>query len=273
VFGPDFRRKPGRCAAALTASLLFAATWAASAQVATEYRLTPSADTTIFAEQSDSSAYDSVSDGSGPNLWTAVIAAGVTRRALLRFDLSAIPPGSRVISARVELFVVRARDEHSTSLHRVLASWGEGGSNGGDAGVGAPAQPGDATWSHRFWPQQPWTQRGGDFVASASASRLVGFGPASYAWSSTPQLVADVQEWLTQPAANHGWILIGDDQGLQNAKRLVSRNSATDVGRPLLIISVEPPPPANVKQVPLPGWALAVLGAGLAAVIVRRRRR
>jgi len=273
MFVPDTGRRFGFCMGALCASLWLAAPWAASAQGATEYRITPSADTTIYAEQSGGSAYDAISDGSGPNLWTAVIVAGVTRRALLRFDLSAIPPGSRVLSARVELFVVRARDEHATSLHRVLAAWGEGGSNGGDAGVGAPAQAGDATWSHRFWPQQPWAQRGGDFISSSSASRLVGFGPASYAWDSTPQLVADVQGWLTQPVANHGWILIGDDQGLQNAKRLVSRISATDVGRPLLIVSVEPPPPANVRRIPPPAWAAALLGAGMAAVIVRRRRR
>ena len=116
-----------------------------------QYRLQAVADTTIFANQGGDTAYDATSDGSGPNIWTSVLAAGVTRRALIRFDLSAIPTGSQVVSASLQLFVVRARDEHNLSLHRVLAPWGEGSSNGGDAGIGAPAQAGDATWSHRNW--------------------------------------------------------------------------------------------------------------------------
>lgn len=238
---------------------------------ATEYRLEAVADTTLFANQSGDTAYDATSDGSGPNIWTAVLASGTTRRALIRFDLSAIPAGSRVVSASLVFFVVRARDEHNTSLHRVLAAWGEGASNGGDAGVGAPAQPGDATWSHRIWPSTPWAQRGGDFVATVSALRSVGFGPASYTFESTPALVADVQAWLQAPTSNHGWIMIGDELGLQNAKRIASRNSSTPSARPTLVLSVQPAAPDS-GDIPLPPWALALLAAGLAAGLARRRR-
>jgi len=251
---------------------LLALLWAGTAAAATQLRIGPSADTTIYAEQSGSTAYDNVSDGSGPNLWTSVIAAGVTRRALVRFDLSAVPPGSRVLSAQLQLFEVRARDGHNVSMHRVLASWGEAGSNGGDAGVGAPAQPGDATWSHRFWPTQTWAQRGGDFVASASSTLLVGIGPGAFLWPSTPQAVADVQRWVDQPNTNHGWMLIGDDTGLQNAKRFGSRNNATPEARPVLIVSYEAGPAGSDVDIPLPGWALALLGTGLAAALLRRRR-
>jgi len=237
-----------------------------------QYRLEAVADTTIFANQGGDTVYDATSDGSGPNIWTAVLASGTTRRALIRFDLSGIPTGSRVVSASLDLFVVRARDEHNTSLHRVLAAWGEGASNGGELGVGAPAQPGDATWSHRIWPDTRWTQRGGDFVATVSAVRSVGFGPASYTFDSTPGLVADVQAWLQAPASNHGWIMIGDDQGIQNAKRFVSRHSGTPSARPTLVLTVQPAPPDS-GDIPLPPWALALLAAGLAAGLARRRRR
>lgn len=236
-----------------------------------QYRLQAVADTTIFANQGGDTAYDATSDGSGPNIWTSVLAAGVTRRALIRFDLSAIPTGSQVVSASLQLFVVRARDEHNLSLHRVLAPWGEGSSNGGDAGIGAPAQAGDATWSHRNWPNETWAQRGGDFVVTSSAVRAVGFGPASYTLESTPALVADVQAWLIAPASNHGWMLIGDDQGVQNAKRLASRQSDTASARPTLVLSVLPAA-ADSGDVPLPPWALALLAAGLAVGLARRRR-
>jgi hypothetical protein len=256
--------------AAISALALCAA---GTSQAATELRIVPSADTTIFAEQGGATTYDATSDGSGPNLWTSVLAAGVTRRALVRFDLSAVPPGSRVLSARLQLFEVRARDEHLVTLHRVLAAWGEAGSNGGDAGVGAPAQPGDATWSHRIWPSQTWAQRGGDFVATPSAGLQVGFGPAVYLWPSTTQTVSDVQRWVDQPSTNHGWMLIGDDAGLQNAKRFGSRSNTAADARPVLIVTYGPGPPAvQDVDIPLPGWALGLLGAGLAAALLRRRR-
>jgi MYXO-CTERM domain-containing protein len=242
-----------------------------AARAATELRITPSADTTIFAEQGGGTGYDAISDGSGPNLWTSVLAAGVTRRALIRFDMTALPPGSKVLSARLQLFEVRARDEHAISLHRVLAAWGEAGSNGGDAGVGAPAQNGDATWSHRLWPTTTWAQRGGDFVPAPSTARQVGLGPGAFVWPSTAQTVADVQRWVEQPATNHGWMLIGDDLGLQNAKRFGSRNNATAEARPVLIVSYEAGPAGTDVDIPLPGWALGLLGAGLAAALLRRR--
>jgi len=257
-----------------SAALLLCAAVAGPARAATEIRIGANADTTIFAEQSGSTAYDGISDGSGPSLWTSVIAAGVTRRALVHFDLSAVPPGSRIVSVQLQLFEIRARDEHAVRLHRVLAAWGEAGSNGGEAGVGAPAQAGDATWSHRVWPQQLWAQRGGDFAATPSSTLSVGFGPASYVWPTTPQLVADVQGWLAQPSTNHGWIVIGDDQGLQNAKRFASRNGGSADGHPTLIVTFEKGGLAvDEADIPLPPWALALLGTGLAAALLRRRRR
>jgi len=250
------------------AAVLLATCALGAASAATTVRVSPIADTTIYAEQSGSTAYDATSDGAGPNLWTSVLAAGVTRRALVRFDLSAVPKGSRIIGAQLQLFEIRARDEHVVSTHRLLASWGEAGSNGGDAGIGAPAQPGDATWSHRFWPTQTWKTRGGEFVDTPSASLSVGFGPGAFVWPSTTRAVADVQLWVDQPATNHGWILIGDDLGLQNAKRFGSRNYPGSEGWPVLIVSYDTPD----ADIPLPGWALALLGTGLAAALLRRRR-
>lgn len=266
----DLRR--ALAASTWAAAFFGGAVFAQSAPAPQQVRLEAVADTTIFGNQGGDTAFDATSDGSGPNLWTAVLASGTTRRALVRFDLSGVPAGSRVVSASLDFFVVRARDEHNTSLHRVLAAWGEGASNGGDAGVGAPAQPGDATWSHRLWPGTPWAQRGGDFVATVSAVRSVGFGPASYTFESTPALVADVQGWLNVPASNHGWILIGDDQGIQNAKRFASRQSGTASARPTLVLTVEPAAPDS-GDIPLPPWALALLAAGLAAGLARRRHR
>lgn len=228
------------------------------------------ADATIFADQGGGTAYDAVADGRGANLWTSVIAAGVVRRALLRFDLSSVPLGAQVLSARVEAFMIRLREPQSIALHRVESAWSEGPANGGDAGVGAAAGAGDCTWTHRVWPGQRWLSRGGDYLLSASASTWVAGWPAPVAWASTLALVDDVQAWLDAPEGNHGWMLIGNETGPQNAARLASRDSTDPGARPRLVLSWRQPPAD--AQVPLPPWSLALLGAAAAAVVLRRRR-
>lgn len=253
------------------ARLLAAAPWLAAlpARASTEAVFTAVADATLFAQQGGGTAYDAVADGQGGSLWTSVLAAGVVRRALMRFDLSSIPPGSVVVAASVEAFMIRLREPQPLTLHRVTAAWGEGPSNGGDAGVGAAAGSGDSTWSHRFWPDQLWTVRGGDYLLTASASTPVSGWPAPVVWASTPAIVDDVQGWIDAPSANHGWIMIGTESGSQNASRLASRHSTTESARPRLRVSwIEP---ASGEDVPLPAWALALL-AGAAALAFRRRR-
>jgi len=228
------------------------------------------ADATIFAEQSGGTAYDAVADGRGPNLWTSVIAAGVVRRALVRFDLSALPAGAQVLSVQVEAFLIRVREPQTIVLHRITAPWSEGPANGGDAGIGAAAGPGDCTWSQRSWPSLPWANRGGDFIAAASAGAGVSGWPAPVQWVSTPALVADVQGWLNAPAGNHGWMMIGTESGTMNASRLASRDTADTSARPRLRVGWLAQ--AADAELPLPPRALALFGAGAGLALWRRRR-
>lgn len=261
------RRQAARVALG-SASLLTAG--AARAQPVIETVLPALADATIFAEQTGGTAYDAVADGKGANLWTSVIVAGVVRRALVRFDTSALPPGAQVLAARVEAFMIRLREPQAIALHRIGAAWSEGPANGGDAGVGAAAGAGDCTWTHRVWPAERWASRGGDYLLTASASAAVGGWPAPVVWASTPALVDDVQSWVETPASNHGWMMIGNESGTQNASRLASRESSEAAARPRLVVSWLAP--AADAQVPLPPWALALLGAAAAAALLRRRR-
>ena len=127
----------------------------------------------------------------------------------------------------------------SITLHRVLADWGEGGSNApGEEGGGATARANDATWRHRFFPDSRWTALGGDFSDTVSDRTTVG-GIGVYTWGSTPEMVADVQGWLDQPESNFGWMLRGNEENDKTAKRFDTREAAA-ANRPVLLVEFTP---------------------------------
>jgi MYXO-CTERM domain-containing protein len=260
-------RKSIRAAAiacALVATPLFAH--------AATYTLTPVADATIFDD--GTAEFESRADGIGPHVWTSTIASGAKRRMLLRFDFSAIPPGSTVSSVRLSLFQNRSRGEHPVVVHRVLAAWSEGPANGGGGGVGAPASAGDVTWVRRIHPGTAWATRGGDFAATPSTSMVVGsIWGLRYEWPSTPRLVADVQDWVDRRAPNHGWILIGEEVVPQSAKQFSSREGGSASVSPTLVVEAEAPVPGagSDGEAPLPLWALGLLALGLGAALRARK--
>ena len=192
------------------------------------------ADTTIYAEAGDRS------NGAGDSIFAGGNNDGFRRRALVRFDLAAVPPGAVVASATLTLTLDRtAVGPRPVTVHRLLASWGEAGSHAaGEEGEGAPAQPGDATWTHRSFGDAAWRTPGGDFIAQPSATVSVdGAGP--YAWTS-PGLATDVQAWIDEPSTNFGWILLAEASERRAAKRFAGR-SHRDAGlRPTLTIELAP---------------------------------
>lgn len=237
------------------------------------YELRPVADSSLFSSLAGDTSYDAISDG-GPSLWVATTAGDVARRALLRFDVSAIPAGSRVVSVQLRLTQLRARDGHEVRVHRMTSGWQAASSSAGASGHGTAALPGDVTWSHRSYPTQLWTQRGGDFVSVPSTTTFVSVNSnQAYTWPSTPRLVADVQGWIDSPASNHGLILIGDEVTPQSAKRFAGQAFGDPSVVPVLVVEADLPTPAAASDgdVPLPLWALWGL-AGSLFWLVRRRR-
>lgn len=59
-------------------------------------------------------------------------------------------------------------------------------------------------------------------------------GNGSYTWSSTTELVADVQAWVDDAAANFGWLVTGNEGASPTAKRFDSRENPTEANRPVL---------------------------------------
>lgn len=183
------------------------------------------------------SAEGSLSNGNGEYIFAGATAAGDIRRALLMFDLSEIPEGSQIENAELRLVMNRSiSGAKSMTFHEVLADWGEGSSDaGGQEGGGASAATGDATWVHTFFPDQNWSNTGGDYSSTILSTTDVNMN-GSYTWPSTQEFTALVQKWLENPIENYGLILIGDESESTTAKRFSSRLHDAVEERPVLIV-------------------------------------
>jgi len=212
--------------------------------LATVVDIGPSKDNTLYE-----SATGALSNGSGVYLFsgrTATIGGELRRRALLAFDVAGnVPADATIQSVSLTLHLSKTSiiaPATATSLHTVSIDWGEGASTAlVNEGQGAAAAMNDATWTQAINPSSNWTTPGGDFNPIASATQIVAGAGVFYTWSSTPEMVADVQGWLTNPAANFGWIVIGNESVGRTAKRFDSRENITASFRPVLSVEFSAP--------------------------------
>lgn len=160
------------------------------------------------------------------------IAGEARSRMLLRFDIEAgLPAGATIQAAFLTLTVARVPAGPSPSgfgLHRITVAWQEGDKQGASPG-GAGAGPGETTWNERRHGQETWREPGGrlgeDFDATASATEMVE-GLGEYEFEFGAKGVADIQGWLSDPARNHGWALIAEDETTaRTARRFATRES------------------------------------------------
>jgi hypothetical protein len=182
------------------------------------------------------------SNGSGPFFFVGRTNQEMNsiRRGLLHFDVADALPEDAVVTY-VSLSLYLTQDQGTTDklkLHRLKADWGEGASIS-NGGMGAPSQPGDATWIHTFYPDELWTNDGGDYINKTSAHEKVA-DQDYYIWNG-PRLTKDVIFWQAHPNWNYGWILIGNEKDPQTAKRFASRENANPDLVPILEITYEIP--------------------------------
>jgi hypothetical protein len=227
----------------LSHSWLLALIFVANTSFGLQANFEPVANNTIYE---DNPTYAS---GQSSNLFFGPIASGSPRRALLRFDVSSLPANAQITSATLTLTIDRAARNSDVadviSLHRLLASWGQGASNAGTGGGGTQASAGDSTWNARFYNAPPgvpstlWNQPGGEFVASASTSQAMGITLGTMTLASTQALINDVQTWIGSPNENHGWIISAGEGMEYKARRFYGRNAFAPADRPKLTIAYE----------------------------------
>ncbi len=205
---------------------------------------------TVIGAHKDNTLYESddgsLSSGAGAHLFVGMNGNGQIRRGLVAFDVAGnLPRGAVVTGVSLTLHMSKTiAGPARIELRRVLANWGEGASDTGGTetsggGRGAASAAGDATWLHAFFDTGFWETPGGDFADAASATTTVD-DVEFYTWNSTPELVADVQGWMDDPAPNFGWMLLGNEATLTTAKRFESRDSPNASLRPVLIVRFAP---------------------------------
>jgi hypothetical protein len=210
------------------------------------------------------------SNGAGFTMFAGDNGMNSPRRALLDFDIAgSVPAGSTINSVQLTLVLQGVAGVDTTprtiSLNPLLANWGEGttgaGLGGGGTGQGFPANPGDATWSQNSFGTSSWTNAGGDFSATSSASAVVSESlNTAYTWGSTAGLISDVQHWLDSPASNFGWILMGDETGSQTFRQFYTREEADADFRPALLVDFTPasvPEPSTLTMLGLAALCMA----------------
>jgi hypothetical protein len=206
----------------------------------------PVADTTLIGNDPSNSM------GGAAWVLAGTIQNGPTNRALLRFDVaSVVPSGSKITSAKFTIACIKQTTAEipagvTYGLHRMLTSWGEGSVLPEMPGRGAPAQPGDATWTTRFFPTNAWAQGGGlagiDFIEASSSTTYIGT-LGVFEFEFTFEVLADIQQWLDNPGTNFGWMLKSESEDVRfSARQFASRETDDPDIAPRLEIEYTPAP-------------------------------
>jgi hypothetical protein len=219
--------------------------------LAASVTLTPVADTTLFETTPDFNMGAS-------SLAVGSTAHGLGARALLRFDVSAIPSNATITSVTLSFSVFRTPlsggQPSLFGVHRFLKPWVEGTGSGN---AGSPAAMGETTWRSQFqsvalW-SQPGTQADADYMAAPGSTVSVS-DMGGYTFATTPELVGDVQAWVSGTATNHGWIMISAQEDTpETARRIYSREDPSPP--PQLQIEYTTQPNDPVPQITSAGAA------------------
>ena len=140
-------------------------------------------------------------------------------------------------------------------VHRLTKGFGSGGSGAGVTRPGAggeAAENGDPTWSHNRFPSAFWTNIGGDFINTPSASFPSGCVTVRV---SSMGLVQDVQAWV-DGTEQDGFLIKTSNEGISQTGT-VFRSSESTGQKPELIVdfisaSTSPLPSVTLTPTPTP---------------------
>jgi len=227
------------------AGVLAAVAVLAGNALATTITLRPIADTSLYGDDPDNNLGAELTLPAGATSPLPETELPRTNRALIKFNVvGALPPSAIIQTASLSVTVMQLpsvqRSNSVFELRRVLLDWGEGNKKSSSPSKnGAPATAGEATWNARFFPSNLWATPGGafsvDFANVISATVPVS-GLGAYTFATTPALVADIREWLTNSSANFGWVLRSQSESIPYTNRRFGSREDTNNAPVLTII-------------------------------------
>lgn len=155
-------------------------------------------------------------------------AFGAWQVALVRFDVSALPDGARIVAASLRLSSFDIVDPGEIDVHRLTEAWAEGD---GDQ------VPGVSNWIERL-ENTPWTTEGaGDGTYDPTVLATFAFDvPKSQFDIDLPASVIEL--WHADPSSNFGLLLRTND--LAQPLYFPSSETGVETQRPLLVVRYVP---------------------------------
>jgi len=149
-------------------------------------------------------------------------------RALLQFDLDAIPAGASILDARLKLCIrVNANDgtDQTLQVHRVLAPWDELTS----------------CWNRPAEMEDDWDGCSPNDWWAEAAPTTVLVRSDEIEWYEWTGLAGLVRSWIESPASNHGLMikLDEDDVSEDHLFRFHASSAEDPATRPVLEVTVE----------------------------------
>jgi len=177
---------------------------------------------------SDASTNNSLAD---PGIFVGTDGQGNPKRGLIEFNVASVLPANAMITGvTLELTVGQVAGSgggvsgggtgpESMGLYDETQPWGQptnfaGANSFGGHGHGAAPNSGDATWNYAFYGSTAWNVPGGNWTLTSTDladAQVLGTDNYVASWSSAA-MVADVQNWLANPAANYGWLIKNSDE-------------------------------------------------------------
>ena len=161
--------------------------------------------------------------------------SSILQRALLKFDLSAIPAGATIDSATLTLTCTGQSSTGSNTInaYKLLRAWSEGKES-------TYVLNADSSWNYSDY-STAWGTAGADNTTndrSSSSMGSVAIGDACANQTHTISLdTATVSGWINAPVTNLGFILIGDESTNDSSKIFGSAENSTASYRPKLTIA------------------------------------
>ncbi len=154
--------------------------------------------------------------GDNKETWVSSASYDITR-SLLRFNMSKIPVGAKILQATLSLYLISSStwgEDHPVSAYRITNNWKED----------------EVSWNSRETGEN-WNIAGGDFDNTPVVTSLVGSTKQYYEWIITPL----VQGWVDGRYENDGVLLAPKNDGMEG-KEFYTSDIDNQLQRPNLSI-------------------------------------